>query len=271
MVAKRKVESRKKLDKIFKSHKSVLVFDLSGLPSGQLHGIRNNLKEKEIYSYIAKKRVIEKAVEESKMNLKIDGIKQPAIIYSNKPIFDVVKTLNLIKTKRKAKADEDCPDDIILPAGPTPAQAGPAISIFKTFAIQTMIKEGKIAIREPKTVCKKGEKIPAGLISLLNMLNITPIEMSISPLAGTSDNLFYNSDVFSINEEFVKGQLMAASGKVMWLTYGIGYPTKQNSSLLLAKGWRNAKAVGIKTGMPAKEIMSDLIRVAHKGAKSLEK
>jgi hypothetical protein len=95
--------------------------------------------------------------------------------------------------------------------------------------------------------------------------------MSISPLAGTSDNLFYNSDVFSINEEFVKGQLMAASGKVMWLTYGIGYPTKQNSSLLLAKGWRNAKAVGIKTGMPAKEIMSDLIRVAHKGAKSLEK
>jgi len=271
MVAKRKVESKKQLDKILKSHKSILIFDMAGLPSSQLHEIRNTLKEKEVYSYIAKRRVLEKAIADAKLNLKVDGVKQPAVIYSNKGIFDVAKLLNQVKTKRKAKAGEVAPEDITLPAGPTPAQAGPAISIFKTFLIQTMIKDGKISIREPKTVCKKGEKVPEGLISLLNMLSITPIEMFISPKVGAYENVFYTPDVFSIDEAFVKGQVMAASGKVMWLTYGIGYPTKQNANLLLAKGWRNAKTLGIKTGMPSKDIMNDLIRVAHSGAKKLEK
>jgi large subunit ribosomal protein L10 len=271
MVSDKNVAAKKHLDKILKSHKSVLIFDMTGLPSGQLHEIRNNLKEKEVYTYIAKKRVLEKAIKDAKLNLKVEGVKQPALIYSNKAIFDVAKLLNQVKTKRKAKAGEECPDDITLPAGPTPAQAGPAISIFKTFLIQTMIKDGKISIREPKTVCKKGDKVPEGLISLLNMLGITPIEMFISPKIGVYENVFYTPDVFSIDEAFVRGQVLAASGKVMWLTYGLGYPTKQNANLLLAKGWRNAKTLGIKTGMPAKDIMGDLIRVAHSGAKKLEK
>jgi large subunit ribosomal protein L10 len=271
MVAKRKVESKKILDKIFKSHKSVLIFDMASLPASQLHEIRNTLKEKEVYTYIAKKRVLERAIIDAKLNLKVEGVKQPAVIYSNKGIFDVAKLLNQVKTKRKAKAGEECPEDITLPAGPTPAQAGPAISIFKQFVIQTMIKDGKISIREPKTVCKKGDKVPAELISLLNMLSITPIEMFISPQVGTYENVFYTPDIFSIDQEFVKGQVLAASGKVMWLTYGLGYPTKQNANLLLAKGWRNAKALGIKTGMPSKEIMGELLRAAHMGAIKLEK
>jgi ribosomal protein L10 len=271
MVSKRKVASKKKLDKLLKDYKSVLIFDLAGLPSSQLHEIRNSLKEKEVYTYIAKKRVIERAINDSKLNLKVEGVRQPALICSNKGIFEVSKILGQIKTNRKAKAGEEAPEDITLPAGPTPAQAGPAISIFKTFQVQTMIKEGKIAIREPKTVCEKGNKVPAELISLLNMLGITPIEMSISPVVGTSENLFYTPDVLGVNEEFVKTQLLMASGSIFKITVRLGYPTKQNIDFLLGNGWRNAKALGIKTGMPAKELMADILMTAYSGAKKLEK
>lgn len=271
MVAPKKIESKKKLNEIFKSHKSVIVFDLAGLPSSQLHEIRNTLKEKEIYTLVAKKKVLEKAIHDSKIKLEVKEAKQPAIIYSNKGIFEVAKNLKQISTKRKAKAGETAPEDIVLPVGPTPAQAGPAISIFKQFAIQTMIKDGKIGIREAKTVCKKGESVPAELISLLNMLSITPIDMLISPSVGYSENLFYTKDVFDISEELIRSQVLSASAKMTKVTYKIGYPTKQNANLLLAKGWRGARTLGIKIGIPSKEIMKDMVIFAHSGAKKLEK
>jgi large subunit ribosomal protein L10 len=271
MVAKKKVEARKKLAKIIKDSKSVLIFDLANMPSGQLHELRNTLKEKEVYTYIAKKRVIQKAIEDTKVNLNVEGSKQPAIIYSNKGIFEVSNALKQVKTKRKAKAGETCPEEIKLPAGPTPAQAGPAISIFKTFQIQTMIKDGKISIREPKVVCKVGDKIPLDLISLLNMLSITPIEMSISPKGGYSENLYFASEILDMNSDYLTNQILVATGNITKVTFKIGYPTKQNANLLLTKGWMGAKALGIRTGMPSKELMGELLRVAHTGAKKLEK
>jgi len=271
MVAPKKIESKKKLNDIFKSHKSVIVFDLAGLPSGQLHEMRNTLKEKEIYTLVAKKKVIEKAIHDSKIKLEVKEAKQPAIIYSNKGIFEVAKALKQVSTKRKAKAGEAVPEDIVLPVGPTPAQAGPAISIFKQFAIQTMIKDGKIGIREAKTVCKKGEKVPAELISLLNMLSITPIEMSLSPKVGYSENLVYTSDIFDINEDLMRNYIFSASSNITKVTYKIGFPTKQNANLLVTKGWRGARTLGIKIGIPSKTIMEDMVRFAHTGARKLEK
>ncbi|MBN2094813.1 MAG: 50S ribosomal protein L10 [Candidatus Aenigmarchaeota archaeon] len=271
MVATKKIKSRENIAKLLKSHKSVILFDLANLPSGQLHKLRNALKAKEIYTVVGKKRVLQRAIEEARISLNLDEAKQPAIVYSNKGIFEVTKALKEVKTNRKAKAGEEVPADITLPAGPTPAQAGPAISIFKTFQIQTMIKDGKISIKDPKTVCKKGDKVPFELVSLLNMLGVTPIEMSIAPQVGYSENMFYTREVFDIDPEFVRNQVLAASGNITKVTYKIGYPTKQNAELLLVKGWRGARQIGIRAGIPSKELMEDLVRAAHLGAKKLEK
>ncbi|MGC9310115.1 MAG: 50S ribosomal protein L10 [Candidatus Aenigmatarchaeota archaeon] len=271
MVAKKKVETRKSLGKILKSSKSVVVFDLEGIPSKQLHRIRNELKSRGVFSNIAKKRVLERAAEDAGISLSFEGLRQPAIIYSDKPVFEVAGELRKLKIMRKAKAGENSPMDITLPAGPTPAQAGPAISIFKSFAITTMIKDGKISIKDPKTVCRAGEPVSLNLVSLLNMLGIEPVEMSISPESGYCDGLFYTKDVFCIDKGFLEVQILQAAGNLSRLTYGLGYPTKQNAPLLLAKAFGNAKSLGIKTGVPSKDTLPDILRIARAGAMKLEK
>ncbi len=143
MVSKKKVEGLKKINELLKDYKSILLFDLNKLPSKQLHEIRNKLKEEEIYTLIQKKRSLEFGLKENNLNLNINSLKEPAIIYSNKPIFSIVKTLRRVKVKRKAKVGEVINSDIEIESGNTEIQAGPAIAIFKQFKIQTIIKMEK--------------------------------------------------------------------------------------------------------------------------------
>lgn len=271
MVATKKVRAKENLSKALKSSKSAILFDLDCLPSKQLHEIRNKLKADGINTFVAKRRILERAAKEAKTDLKLDGLVQPAIVYSDKEIFEVVKALKSLKTKRKAKTGEKAQEDISVPTGDTGVQAGPAISTFKQFNIQTMMKDGKIGIREEKVVCEKDGEVSIELVSLLNMLGIEPVEMSIAPQGGFSDGLSYTKDVFDIDKAFLESQISSVANNMFKMTCGLGYPTNKNSSLLLTRGFGRARALGMKYGIPSKNTIEDLLRVANGGAKRFEK
>ncbi len=267
MVSKKKVEGLKKINELLKDYKSILLFDLNKLPSKQLHEIRNKLKEEEIYTLIQKKRSLEFGLKEN--NLNINSLKQPAIIYSNKPIFSIVKTLRRVKVKRKAKVGEVINSDIEINSGNTEIQAGPAIAIFKQFKIQTIIKNGKIVIKEPKVICRSGEEINSNLVSLLNMLHIEPLELTIQPELGYSQNIAYNKSVLELDENYFKEKISTVTNNLFKLTVNIGYPTKENISLLLQKTWQNTKNLGLNLKLPVKELLPDLVRTAYLKANKL--
>jgi len=269
MVSTKKIEGLKKINELLKSYKSILLFDLNNLPSKQLHEIRNKLKEKEIYTLISKKRVLKLGLKENNLNLNIDNLKQPAIIYSNKNIFDIIKNLRKLKVKRKVKIGEILSSDIEVPAMDTGIQAGPAISIFKQFQIQTMMKNGKISIREKKVVCRKGEKANSDLISLLNMLHIEPLELTIQPEIGYSENIVYNTDILKMDEDYFEKQISIAANNLFKLTVSMGYPTEQNIAYFLQKVLQNVRTLGLKIRLPIKELLPDLLREAHLNADKL--
>lgn len=269
MVSTKKVSDLKKINELLKDYKSILLFDLNNLPSRQLHEIRNKLKAEEIYTLISKKKILELGLKENNLDLNIDNLKQPAIIYSNKDIFDVVKNLRKLKVKRKAKVGEVVNSDIEIKAMDTEIQAGPAISIFKQFQIPTIMKNGKIAIREPKVVCKGGDEINSNLVSLLNMLHIEPLELTIQPELGYSENITYNKDVLELDENYFKEQISVASNNLFKLTLDIGYPTKQNILYLLQRTSQNVRNLGLKIELPIKELLPDLIKTAQLKADKL--
>lgn len=269
MVSGKKISELKKINKLLKDYNSLMLFDLNNLPSRQLHEIRNKLKGEEIYTLISKKRVLELSLKENNLNLNIDNLKQPAIIYSNKDIFDIVKNLRKLKVKRKAKAGEIVDSDIEVQAMDTEIQAGPAISIFKQFQIQTIMKNGKIAIREPKVVCKGGDKANSDLVSLLNMLHIEPLELTIHPEIGYDKNIVYNKDILELDENYFKNQISVGMGNLFKLTITIGYPTNQNISYFLQKSSQSARNLGLNLNLPIKELLPDLIKTAQLKANKL--
>jgi len=269
MVSKKKIEGLKKINELLKNYKSILMFDLNNLPSKQLHKIRNKLKEEEIYTLVQKKRILELGLKENNLDLKLSNLKQPAIIYSNKDIFDIVKNLRKLKIKRKAKAGEIADSDIEVEEMNTGIQVGPAISIFKQFKIQTIVKEGKIAIKEKKVVCKKGDTITADMVSLFNMLNIEPVEINISPELGYSENIVYNKEILKLDEDYFKEQIKIAADNLFKVTVYISYPTKQNISLLLQKANKNAEILGLNIQLPVKDLLPELIKIAQLRANKL--
>ncbi len=269
MVSKEKVSLLEETNKIFKSHKTILLFDLQSLPSSQLHKIRNKLKDEEIYTTIVKKKILDLGLKNTKLPLNLEEIKQPALIYSNKDIFYITKKLKELKVRRKAKVAEISTSDIEIPAGGTNIQAGPAISTFKQFKIQTIMKDGKIGIKDPTTICKKGDIISTGMLSLLNMLNIEPIEMSIHPELGYNENIVYDKNTLGLDEQYFKEQISLSENNVFKLTVSINYPTKQNISFLVQKGFQRGKTLSIKLGLPIKEMMPELIRIAGLMAEKL--
>ncbi len=270
MVSEKKVGLLKKINKLLKEHDSILIFDLDQIPSRQLHQIRNQLKKEEIFAVVPKKSVLELSLKENKKDLSLDEFKQPALIYSNKNIFDILKNLKKLTVKRKIKVNEIVSGEIEIPAMDTEIQAGPAISIFKQFQIQTIMKAGKIAVREAKVVCKEGDKADSGLVSLLNMLNIEPAELTIQPALGHSQNMVYNKTILELDETYFKDQINVCANNLFKLTTHVNYPTKDNINILLQKSGQHARSLGLKLGVPTKELLPDLLRIAQGNASNLD-
>ena len=264
MVSEKKKEVLEKLKKIFESYNTALFFDLSQLPSRQLHYIREKLKESEIYTLVSKKSIINFALKEKNFDINVEDIKQPAVIYSNKSIFEVMKKLRELKVNRKAK-----PGEIYVPDGDTGVPAGPAIGIFKQFKIPTQMQGGKIAIKQPTKICEAGQEISLDLVSLLNMLGVEPIEMQVIPEKGYFEGIVYTRQVLTLDEEYFRQGIIQIANNVFKLTSHLGYPTEQNIELLVQRAVVNMRKLGMELGFPAKDLLPDLIKFAKINAEKI--
>lgn len=209
-------------------------------------------------------------MEEEKLTLPLDGIKMPALIFSNKSVFEVLKKLRLYKLPMRAKAGNKAPKDIVIKKGVTKIPAGPAIATFKAFKIPTFVKEGKIAIREDFKLCGAGEIINESMVSLLNLLGIEPLEIGIKPKHAYSENVIYDEFVLSLEEDWFKEEIKSSIKSAINLATNLKIPTKQNISLLLAEGYLNARNLGLYLGIPSRETISELLVKAYNNAKALE-
>ncbi len=101
------------------------------------------------------------------------------------------------------------------------------------------------------------------------MLHIEPLELTIQPELGYSQNIAYNKHVLELDENYFKEKISVAANNLFKLTVNIGYPTKENISLLLQKTWQNTKNLGLNLKLPVKELLPDLVRTAYLKANKL--
>ena len=174
-----------------------------------------------------------------------------AVLFSDMDCFDLAAELVKNKSPAKAKAGQEAPEDIEVPAGPTELVPGPAISELGAVGIMIQIDKGKLTIKQAKVVAQKGEKISGPVADILSKLDIKPFTISLVPLAGfdaKEKKVYLNVE---IDREGIIAKLKEAYGKSLPFAVDIGYTSKDTIKFLLQKAGRYANKINrIMTGEP---------------------
>lgn len=251
MVKESKLKEVEDLKKLIEEHHVFGIIDTNKLPSKQLQEIRKKIRGTGLIKMCKKSVLIHALKGSSKKSIenleKIIPL-QPAIVFSKTEAFKFYGMIDKMKSQTYAKAGDIAPEDIKVFAGPTSLMAGPAISEFSKAGIPAGVEEGKIAIKKDVVAAKKGTVISRDLANVLRKINIQPILVGVNIVAIYENGMVYKKDALSLVGEGYLNKLKEAFSQALNLSVFICYPTKENVSQLLAKAYRQAKALESKIG-----------------------
>src|SRR3990167_5010329 len=173
-----------------------------------------------------------------------DNIKENfAILFSDLDSFELAGELIKNRSPAKAKTGQITDKDIEIPEGPTELMPGPAVSELSALGIKIQIEKGKITIKEPKIVVKKGEKISQAAAEILSKLDIKPFKVGFIPICSfdTKEKIFYSE--IKIDKEGTIEQLKTAYSRALPFAVEIGYSTKDTIKFLISRAGMHEKAL----------------------------
>ena len=243
-VQEKNISSVKEFSDLIKEKRTILIVSIKNLPASQFQEISKKLRGKALVK-VPKKNLIIRAINDSK-NEKVKQIKEYigesiAILFSDLDSFELAHELVKNKSPAKAKPGQEAPEDIEVLAGPTDLMPGPAISELGALGIQIQIEKGKIAIKEPKVIVKKGKKISANAADVMNKLDMKPFSVGFIPLVAfdtKEEKLYLN---ININEEEAVNEMKNLFGRALAFAVSMGYSSKDTIKFLLAKAGINEK------------------------------
>ncbi len=233
---------------LLQKYKVIAIADMTNMPSPQLQKLRINLKSSVLIT-MSKGRLIKIVFEELKD--KVKGLEElekyirgmPALLLTNDSPFKLAKSLKKSKSSAPAKAGQLAPNDILVPAGPTPFPPGPIMGELGQIGIKCTVVDGKVTIKDDTLVVKEGQPINAIAANLLTRLGIEPMEIGINLLAALENGAIFGKDVLSVDETAYINNLKLAASNSFNLAFSIGYPTKDNIKLLIKKAFLDSNGL----------------------------
>lgn len=261
--------------KLCKEYPIVGLVNMENLPAQQLSNMRSQLRGK-VVILMTKKRLLKIVFEQMKDEKKgIEKLSEhltgmPALIFTKDNPFALMSTLNKNKSNAPARGGQIAPKDIIVPAGPTPFAPGPIISELGQAGIKAGIEGGKVAVKADSVVARKGEVIKDKVASILTRLGIHPMEVGLDLIAVYEGGTIFTKDVLSIDESKYLVDLKMAHSWAVNLSVFSGYITKDTIKIMIAKAYRDSKAIGISQGIIADILLPDLLAKADREAAVLK-
>lgn len=245
-VSEVKLKTVKEFENLVKNKGTILVASIKNIPASQVQEISKKLRGKAVVK-VPKKNLIfmgldfskDKEIEKLKENIREDF----AILFSDLDSFELAGELIRNQSPAKAKAGQIANEDIEIPEGPTELMPGPAVSELSAMGIKIQIDRGKIAIKEPKIVAKKGEKISQGAADLLSKLDIKPFKVGFIPLCSfdNKEKIFYSE--IKIDREGTIEKLKTIYARALPFAVEIGYSTKDTIKFLIGKAGMQEKTI----------------------------
>jgi len=245
-IAKREVPQQKlkivqELADNIKKYRTTLIASIKGLPSSQFHEIKKNLRGKAIIKVVKKTaaiRAIDSVGKESLEEIKKLINADIALFFSNSEPFELSAILADHQSPNKAKAGDVAPEDINIEPGPTNLVPGPAISELSAVGLKVSVEGGKLAIKLPHTIVKKGEVIKENVASVLAKLDVKPMKVGFEPIAAYDavENKVYVG--IRIDKKKALEELKELIGKALGFAIKINYVTRETIPFYLGKAAR---------------------------------
>lgn len=241
-----KIDIVERLSNEMKGSSTVMIVSTNKLPSSQFHDIKKKLRGKAKIN-VAKKSLVIRAIEntkkESMQSLKNSVVADVAIFFSKIDPFELSGLLEENKSPSRAKTGDVAPEDIRVEPGPTDLVPGPAISELSGVGLKVAVEGGKLAIKQPATIVKKGEKIKENVASVMAKLGIMPMKVGFEPLAAYSseDEKVYTG--IKIDKKASLDLLRDYTSKSKGFAVNINYVCKDNVSYFIAKASMQEKAL----------------------------
>jgi len=270
--APEKKEVVKKIQQLGKAYPIIGLLNMENLPAGSLLQMKKQLRGK-VELVMTRKTLIMRGLQGLKLDngaSLLSNVKgMPALMFTKENPFALYKILKKSKTKAPAKAGQNAPYDIVLQPGPTPFTPGPVISEFAALGIKAGVEGGKVAIKAETTVVKEGGVISDKLASMLQRLGVEPMEIGLDLTCVYEKGIIYPKSVLDVDETQFMANLMNAATEGFNLAIDIGFTTKDTIETLLAKAFKNAKAVGLEGGILAPELIEEIIAKAYLQAQAV--
>lgn len=271
---KMKKQTVEEFCKLIEEYPIIGTVNMMDLPASQLQTLREKLR-KTVVIRMTKRRLLTIAIE--KMKDKKPGIEKlipelkgmPAIAFTKENPFALFKIIKKNKSPAPARAGQEAPKDIVVPAGPTPFAPGPVIGELGMFGIKSKVEGGKIAITQDTVVAKEGEKIKPKLAELLTRLSINPMEIGLDLVALFENGEIIPKSVLDIDEDEYYNNITTAAQWAFNLAVEAAWPSAETTELLVQKAFREAKAVALEGGVATKETIGDLIGLATRQANAI--
>ena len=244
---------------------------MENLPAPQLQKMRADLRE-DVTLIMTKRRLMKIALEKANKSRKgVDGLEKhllgmPALIFTKENPFRLYRRLKKSKSRAPAKGGQTAPGDITVPAGPTPFAPGPIIGELGAVGIKSGVDAGKVTIKQESVVAKRGDTISAKLAEVLARLGIQPMEVGLDLTAIYEDGIIYTKDILDVDEDAFMQSLQGAAARAFSLACFIAYPTNQTTEYLIAKAFRDAKAIGLSQNIIDEGIIDELLKKAERSA-----
>jgi len=270
LTRREKPKAVEELANLLKEYSCIGIFSLRALPASQLQQIREKLRGKALIK-VAKKTLIRLALEKLGLSALVPKLQgEVGIIASNLSPFELYKEIKSARGYRAPKPGEIATNDIVVEAGPTSLPPGPAISTLQQAGLKTKVEGGKIAILQPATICKRGERVSEVVASVCNLLGLTPIEVKLNLLAAWEGGIVYESDLLDINEEEYRSKLERAVKEAFALAIELNVVTAETAEFFVIKAHREMLLLAKELHLPIPEVIEELIVDANLKARTLE-
>jgi large subunit ribosomal protein L10 len=216
--------------------KTVMIVSIKGISSAQFQDIKKKLRTKAKIQ-VAKKSLVDFALDHSGIKELHDLVPfvedSTALLFSDFDAFEISGILAEEKSPAKAKAGQESPEDLIVPAGPTELVPGPDISALSAVGLQPKVESGKIAIVKEKVLCKKGEIISEQKASILAKLNIIPFKIGLEPVAAYMEGKVYSE--IKIDKESLLNDLEEKFGRAIAFAVEIDHISNETLEFMFGK------------------------------------
>lgn len=268
----KKVQMYQTLQEMPKKYPVCALIKMDKVRSSQILPLRKKLKN-DVQFVSIKDSVAKKALEK----LDVPGIKgmidqltdQCMLLFTNMSPFKLNVLLAKNKIMMYARGGDIASMDIKIPAKNTGIAPGPMLTEFKEAGIPTKIDQGTIWISKDSVPVQKGGVISEKLATLLQKLDIKPVEAGIVLHSALEKGLVYKKDELVIDVEAIRNEIAKAHQEAISLSIEAAYITESNVNLILAKAAQHARSLSIESGFFTIETKEQILQKAHAQARSV--